>query len=222
MTTERIGGPSWISLRALTVCQPFAHLIALPDSDDRMKRVENRTWHTPHRGELLIHAGRSRKWLDLGTVPDPKCDACRGTGFVDVETGRSIVPGVGWGGMNMAAECGCEVEADETYGIPIDAMAFGAVVATCRLIDCFPLVGPNGEWGWARGEIPTAVRMRHPWIAGHVHVEGPWCWVLSDVVRLREPIPWKGAQGLWNVPRELADRVRELTGDPAVAKGGTS
>jgi len=46
-------------MKALTVCQPYAHLIALGE-----KRVENRTWPTGYRGWLAIHAGKSRKYLD--------------------------------------------------------------------------------------------------------------------------------------------------------------
>lgn len=32
-------------MKALTIFQPYAHLICLPGDDDRSKRVENRTWH---------------------------------------------------------------------------------------------------------------------------------------------------------------------------------
>jgi hypothetical protein len=46
-------------MKALTICQPYAELIMLGE-----KRVENRTWSTPYRGPLAIHAGRSRRWLD--------------------------------------------------------------------------------------------------------------------------------------------------------------
>jgi hypothetical protein len=47
--------------RGLTVCQPYAHLIACGQ-----KPIENRTWSTPYRGPLLVHAGLSRAWLDPG------------------------------------------------------------------------------------------------------------------------------------------------------------
>lgn len=46
-------------MKALTICQPYAHLIITG-----AKRVENRTWPTRHRGWLAIHAGKSREWLD--------------------------------------------------------------------------------------------------------------------------------------------------------------
>lgn len=50
-------------MKALTVCQPWAWAIA-----EGLKRVENRTWPTSHRGWLLIHAGRSRDWFTPETV----------------------------------------------------------------------------------------------------------------------------------------------------------
>ena len=46
-------------MKALTVCQPYAHLIVTGE-----KRVENRGWYCKHRGPVLIHAGKSRRWLD--------------------------------------------------------------------------------------------------------------------------------------------------------------
>ncbi len=39
-------------MKALTIQQPYAMLIALGD-----KRVENRSWQTSYRGPLAIHAG---------------------------------------------------------------------------------------------------------------------------------------------------------------------
>lgn len=47
------------SQKALTICQPYAELIVRGD-----KPIENRTWSTNYRGPLLIHAGKSRDWLD--------------------------------------------------------------------------------------------------------------------------------------------------------------
>jgi hypothetical protein len=46
-------------MKALTICQPYAELIARGE-----KRVENREWPTRYRGPLLIHAGKSRDWLN--------------------------------------------------------------------------------------------------------------------------------------------------------------
>lgn len=51
-------------MKALTICQPFASLICLPDEHPLAKRVENRTWPTSYRGPLLIHAGKSQAWMN--------------------------------------------------------------------------------------------------------------------------------------------------------------
>lgn len=46
-------------IKAITICQPYAELIARGD-----KRVENRSWRENYRGPIAIHAGKSRAWLD--------------------------------------------------------------------------------------------------------------------------------------------------------------
>jgi hypothetical protein len=46
-------------MKALTIAQPYAELIMRG-----LKPVENRTWGTNYRGPLLIHAGKSRGWMN--------------------------------------------------------------------------------------------------------------------------------------------------------------
>ncbi len=58
-----------MSIPALTICQPYAELIARGD-----KLVENRVWATKHRGTLLIHAGKSRTWLERDGSDPPRMD----------------------------------------------------------------------------------------------------------------------------------------------------
>lgn len=125
-------------MKALTVCQPYAELIARGE-----KPIENRTWPTSFRGRLFIHAGKSRAWMDD----------------------------------------------DDLVAYP--NMAFGALVATARLVDC------------------VRVTALPPELLDNEHANGPWCWVLRDVNRI-EPIPFRGAQGLWDVPSSVA-----LTAMPA-------
>lgn len=128
-------------MKALTICQPYAELIARG-----MKLVENREWSTNYRGLLYIHAGKSREWLDGATDEDLR-----------LEFGRDI--------------------------------EFGAIVAVASLADCIHIdkVG--------RG----MAAQRWPWLAEHEHTNGTWCWVLANVRRVK-PVPWKGAQGLWECP----------------------
>lgn len=133
-------------MKALTICQPFADLILLPDDDDRAKRVENRTWPTSYRGPLLIHAGKSKQWMRFGM-----------------------------------------------FGLDESNLVFGAIVGIANLADCVPVAGA----GWE-----SAVR-RRPWLAGHEHVSGPFCFVLTECRRFETPIPYRGAQGFFDVPKEV-------------------
>jgi hypothetical protein len=47
----------------LTVLNPWPAYIFLPEDDPWKKRVENRCWNTSHRGDLLIHAGSSKRMM---------------------------------------------------------------------------------------------------------------------------------------------------------------
>jgi activating signal cointegrator 1 len=60
-------------VKAITICQPYADLVLLPREDERFKRTENRTWSTRYRGPLLIHAGKSRSWIERDPM-DPLRD----------------------------------------------------------------------------------------------------------------------------------------------------
>lgn len=122
-------------MKALTICQPYARLILVGE-----KAVENRTWYTRHRGPLLIHAGKSRAWLD---------------------------------------------ESDDGH-----ALVFGAIVGCATLAACVPI----------NDIMAGKLDVDFPQLAGRAHCFGPWCWVLKDVVRYAQPIPWRGAQGLFDVP----------------------
>ena len=85
-------------MKALTVCQPYAHLIALG-----IKRVENRTWATNFRGRLAIHAGKSRAWLlhgDQDRWPDMAFGAVIATAdltnCVSIDRVRRLDPAYSW------------------------------------------------------------------------------------------------------------------------------
>lgn len=44
-------------MRAITICEPWASLIA-----SGHKPIENRTWRARHTGTIAIHAGKSLAW----------------------------------------------------------------------------------------------------------------------------------------------------------------
>lgn len=78
-----------------------------------------------------------------------------------------------------------DIELAKEFGRRIE---FGAIVAKCQLIDCLDIeLIERGNY-----------RKTYPWLDGDPHASGPWCWVLDEIERLPEAIPWKGAQGLWD------------------------
>lgn len=70
-------------------------------------------------------------------------------------------------------------------------MPFGAIVAVARLVGS-PELQRDSDW---RPE------WRH--LRDHEHANGPFCWILEEVRRLDHPVPFRGAQGLWDVPADL-------------------
>lgn len=70
-------------MKCLTVCQPWAWAIVAGP-----KGIENRTWFTPYRGLILIHAGASRGWLNSATPAElpglPPVDQLVFSAFVGV------------------------------------------------------------------------------------------------------------------------------------------
>lgn len=88
------------TIKALTVCQPYAHLIVTPYAELPIgavrKRVENRRWWTRYKGPLLIHAGKSRKWLrpaDTSDFPEMAFGAI--VGIADLVDCVPVVSGFG-------------------------------------------------------------------------------------------------------------------------------
>lgn len=76
---------------------------------------------------------------------------------------------------------------------------WGAVVAIAELVDCLSIEAIHA------GEHDE----RYPWLAGHTHANGPWCWIL-DKVNPIGPWPWRGAQGLFDIDSEALGRVANL------------
>lgn len=135
-------------MKALTICQPYPHLILLPRTNPHHKRVENRTWPLRHRGELVIHAGKSRDWYHPEGLTD--------------------------------------------YGIREQDMVFGAIVGVARVVNVLHI-----------SSLPRLRGTSQEWLCHHPHTEGPYCIVLDRVRRLAKPIPWKGAQGLFDIPDDV-------------------
>lgn len=84
-----------------------------------------------------------------------------------------------------------ELAGDEAR--PLETMTKGSIVAIVRLVGAL-----NLGTGEVLGDVEPGEVRASPWAAG------PWVWVLADVRSLPEPVPCRGALGLWAVPKALA------------------
>jgi hypothetical protein len=78
----------------------------------------------------------------------------------------------------------------ESLGINVpENLVRGAIVATCELTDVQPIIWPTGLARSTLAADPLAT--------------GPFCWLLSNIEQLAEPIPCRGQQGLFIPPPEV-------------------
>lgn len=154
------------------------------------KRVETRCWSTRYRGPLLIHAAARINKNELIYY-----DCC-------------------W---NWCGALDRTIRSDRA---PLwEALPFGAIVATCDLVDCRPVES------FTLGEIETP---RVPDVADRPNTAGSktglynWTerqmgdyslgrfgWVLEDIRPLSVPIPARGGQRLWNPKPDVIAALRE-------------
>lgn len=83
----------------------------------------------------------------------------------------------------------------------------GCIIAVADLVACLRLDGiidsnHAREIAGSRYTIGEILR--------HEHTEGPYCWILENVVALPTPIPYKGAQGLWVPDETTAKAIMEI------------
>lgn len=183
-------------LPALTVHQPFAHLLAIGE-----KPVENREWPPPPQivgGYLAIHAGKT----------------------VDVEAYETLTKKLAarprpalWTGRTAPALP------------PPEEVQLSAIVAVARVVGAIFVRGAADgiRLEVCRMFGAGLSRERAEEFAASPYAFGPWCWCLEEVVRLPVPIPCRGAQKIWTVPEHEADLVRAgwRTATAAAARSAT-
>ncbi len=184
-------------MKALSLHQPWASLIA-----EGMKTIETRPWATKYRGPLAIHAVKKvpgysgignylvEPWFEnVRHLDDCYCEA------------DGITP-----------ECSRRAERrmvlSRQDGRGVVALPLGAIVATATLVDVVPIVAIEDERAsgaildvardrlllWRSPLDPQDVSDQRPY---DDFTPGRWAWLLADVVKLPDPIPCRGRQGLW-------------------------
>ena len=169
-------------MKALTLTQPWASLVAVG-----AKQIETRGWYTSHRGLLAIHAGKGL--ADMSK--DEYIRLCHTEPFASA----------------------LRLHYEAVKDIPR-----GAIVAICRLIGCLPTPREGAISVYehydddGRMLINTQIPPAEPERSFGNFEPGRFAWILADVHRLAEPIPARGALGLWDwQPGE--DVLRALEGE---------
>lgn len=111
----------------------------------------------------------------------------------DVEN-RSWVPPLFLDGLDFAIHSARTYDVDG--GVWISA-TFGLKVPLAPPESCVVAVARLGGV-----LLPDAAGPKSPW-----HVAGQHGWLLDDVRVLAEPVPCRGAQGLWTLPPDVEERV---------------
>lgn len=209
-------------MKALTVRQPWASLIAAG-----VKTIETRSRRTSHRGPLVIHAGLAKP---------PSCKVCGGSGIIGVGSIHD--------GSLAASECpDCVGNGIRQFNRSFDPLherladeelPLGAIVACGDLVDCVPITASaeNGRRTVGRVNVPlpdggSRWQLWDDDGYGCVSIgdqlpygdftPGRWAWLLANVRPLAEPVPARGAQGLWNLPADVEVAVTAQLAEAVVS-----
>ncbi len=161
-------------MKAISLTQPFATLVAIG-----AKRLETRSWYTSYRGPLAIHAakGYPKTALKLASV-EPLRNALTHAGLDPLSLPR------------------------------------GMIVATCRLVAVFHISDRelSHQLPAQQADAPLMVSLAEEWpvpewvtipptqpeLSFGDYAPGRYAWVLYNVTPLPQPIPARGAFGLWD------------------------
>lgn len=192
--------------KGLSLWQPWAWFVA-----GRLKRYETRSWGTAYRGPLVIVSTKA-----------PKCNSIEADALLRKAHGT---PGmVGYYPLCFRRAL---------PGYPNDNYPLGAIVATCELADCFRVLDPaprglgddpndvvvdddgnivviadSGD-GTQRRRVHIA---KSEFVLGNLFSDPPawrWGWRLEKI-RPVVTFPYRGAQGLFNVPDEVLARLEPM------------
>lgn len=195
-------------MKALTIRQPWASLVAVG-----AKTIETRGFATSYRGPLLIHAGKNPP--EAGSrVGHYGIGHHRLTYADHIDEGYTLAETIG-----RQSPMGGAREYD-TWPLPL-----GAVVASCQLVDCVPIVHAGGivlgqepcvavrpekMWTWRDGEQVDLTAERPFGDFSTEPTRPRYAWLLGDVRATTERCP-----RCWGEPMTIHAPVHALPADPS-------
>ena len=184
-------------MKILTLTQPWATLVALG-----AKHIETRSWSTNYRGLLAIHAGAGLAGMGIQEY----AALCRAMYF-----GAALRPRYPAAGIMLRDE--------QNRLYYKDPLPRGAIAAVAELVDCVPTetLAYTREIGRFTAEgHPRIWQMTPQEYAFGDYSLGRYAWLIADVRRLAEPLPYRGGLGLRELP---ADVVAQIRAQLAVSSG---
>ncbi len=173
-------------MKAITLWQPWASLLV-----HGLKQIETRSWGTPCRGLLLIHAAK---------VWNPHLDViCRSEPF------RSALESVGVAFPDPSGR-----KPDRRFRNPPkpNGLPFGAIVGRVEVLDCVR-VEPFRK-SYERPETPMFVVPPYPRdyeFSFGDFTPGQFAWFCVNATALETPIVCAGRQGLFDVDESVLSEV---------------
>jgi len=151
---------SQLTIRALTIRQPWASLMAL-----RLKQMETRSWDTKYRGPVAIHAGLA--WpCPIGnyfTIGDFEFERCR-SGLIMWGPGCERATLLPMGAVVAVGELfqtrsttnseHCPDDRERALGDHSPGRFAWSITSISRLPQPIPAVGHQGFWSW---EMPAGL-----------------------------------------------------------------
>lgn len=84
-------------------------------------------------------------------------------------------------------------------GFNVRTLPLSSIIATAQLIGC-------------RRTEDVAHQLDENELSYGDYTPGRWAWFLTDIRRLSQPVPCKGALSLWTVPEDIAACVHQFGG----------
>lgn len=166
-------------MKAITILQPWASLIACG-----AKQYETRSWKTNYRGKIAIHAGLKNP-PKQGDIPFEVFNA------ITSELARY------YGAWRNDWHLGGTINSPDGTENGID-IPLGFVIATADLVDCLEVEGCYmDEFPFGSLLVDGTIIDDNEFAFGD-YSKGRYAWQLENIQILKEPIPAKGKQGLWN------------------------
>jgi hypothetical protein len=192
-------------VKAITLYQPWAFLVAWG-----FKTLETRSWGTPYKGELAIHAAAGKPRWDLFVDPKNEELARETVGACTLRAGSVLA----------VAHLDGVLEIDGFTSMHMEESHTGLEIPDKRVVQqTSSLLGYAWKQGKTRprGAIAlgdgTSRSVRNEFAFGDLSM-GRWAWQLSRVVVMHSDIPCRGRQALWNVPDDVVSAIRAHVIDP--------